>query len=288
MRKKKLTPLEERFELFTFFLNDIDNFIDKRDIIEKFPDQIKLLDEIVRGTKIHELIRENNIREFEKIEQEKRDKIDRKRKGIREVIIIKELTEEDIEREILELHQKSVETKLSLNPSYFGQKSFSLLNYYYSGDNEIKELSLIIKDRIKDLLIECFENAKDPNKETKKLLISKKQFFSLIFEELKKYFEKEKNYAMSKVISLLINEMITISKIIQENQILNNFFTEIKNDKRTYFHESKKSFNLVRKFQPKQDINSQSENQFDNLIINGKYNIRKLNITLETFFEDYF
>ena len=109
----------------------------------------------------------------------------------------------------------------------------------------------------------------DNNKETKKLLISKKQFFSLIFEELKKYFEKEKNYAMSKVISLLINEMITISKIIQENQILNNFFTEIKNDKRTYFHESKKSFNLVRKFQPKQDINYKSENQFDNLIING-------------------
>ena len=176
MRKKKLTPLEERFELFIFFLNDIDNFIDKRDIIEKFPDQIKLLDEIVRGTNIHALIRKNNIREFERIEQERRDKIDRKRKGIREVIIIKELTEEDIEREILELHQKSVETKLSLNPSYFGQKSFSLLNYNYSGDNEIKELSLIIKDRIKDLLIECFENAKDPNKETKKLLCKSKNF----------------------------------------------------------------------------------------------------------------
>ena len=176
MRKKKLTPLEERFELFTFFLNDIDNFIDKRDIIEKFPDQIKLLDEIVRGTKIHELIRENNIREFEKIEQEKRDKIDRKRKGIREVITIKEITEEDIEREILQVHQKTIQTKLSLNPSYFGQKSFVLMNYNYFGENEIKEMSSIIKSRIKDLLLECFENVKDPYKETKKLLRESKEF----------------------------------------------------------------------------------------------------------------
>ena len=149
MRKKKLTPLEERFELFIFFLNDIDNFIDKRDIIEKLPKQIKLLDEIVRGTKIHELIRKNNIREFEKIEQEKRDKIDRKRKGIREVITIKEITEEDIEREILQVHQKTVQTKLSLNPSYFGQKSFVLMNYNYFGENEIKEMSSIIKSRIR-------------------------------------------------------------------------------------------------------------------------------------------
>ena len=89
MRKKKLTPLEEKFELFNFFLNDIENFIEKRKILERLPEQIKLLDEIVRGTNIHALIRKNNIREFERIEQERRDKIDRKRKGIREVIIIK-------------------------------------------------------------------------------------------------------------------------------------------------------------------------------------------------------
>ena len=70
MRKKKLTPLEEKFELFNFFLNDIENFIEKRKILERLPEQIKLLDEIVRGTNIHALIRKNNIREFERIEQE--------------------------------------------------------------------------------------------------------------------------------------------------------------------------------------------------------------------------
>ena len=96
----------------------------------------------------------------------------------------------------------------------------------------------------------------DISKESKKLLISKKQFFSLILEELKKYFEKEKNNVMSKVLSLLINEMITISKMVQENRILNNFFAEIKNDKRIYLNEAKKSFNITRKSKskPKKDI----------------------------------
>ena len=37
---------------------------------------------------------------------------------------------------------------------------------------------------------------------------------------------------MSKLLSLLINEMIIISKMVQENKILNNFFAEVKNDKR--------------------------------------------------------
>ena len=72
MRKKKLTPLEEKFELFTFFINDIENYIEKRWILEKLPEQFKFLDEIERGSNIHELIRKNNLREFERIEQERR------------------------------------------------------------------------------------------------------------------------------------------------------------------------------------------------------------------------
>ena len=111
----------------------------------------------------------------------------------------------------------------------------------------------------------------DISKESKKLLISKKQFFSLILEELKKYFEKEKNNVMSKVLSLLINEMITISKMVQENRILNNFFAEIKNDKRIYLNEAKKSFNITRKSKskPKKDIKPKSDNQLENIIVNG-------------------
>ena len=113
--------------------------------------------------------------------------------------------------------------------------------------------------------------AADINRESKKLLISKKKFFSLILEELKKYFEKEKNNVMSKFISLLINEMMTISKIVQENKILNNFFTEIKNKKPTYLNDAKKSFNITRKSQskPKKEIKPKSDNLFENIIING-------------------
>ena len=107
--------------------------------------------------------------------------------------------------------------------------------------------------------------AADINRESKKLLISKKKFFSLILEELKKYFEKEKNNVMSKFISLLINEMMTISKIVQENKILNNFFTEIKNKKPTYLNDAKKSFNITRKSQskPKKEIKPKSDNLFE-------------------------
>ena len=50
------------------------------------------------------------------------------------------------------------------------------MNYNYFGENEIKEMSSIIKSRIKDLLLECFENVKDPYKETKKLLRESKEF----------------------------------------------------------------------------------------------------------------
>ena len=39
MRKKKLTPLEEKFELFTFFISDIENYIEKRWILEKLPER---------------------------------------------------------------------------------------------------------------------------------------------------------------------------------------------------------------------------------------------------------
>ena len=271
MRKKKLTPLEERFELFIFFLNDIDNFFDKRDIIEKLPKQIKLLDEIERGTKIHELIRKNNIREFEKIEQEKRDKIDRKRKGIREVITIKEITEEDIEREILQVHQKTVQTKLSLNPSYFGQKSFVLMNYNYFGENEIKEMSSIIKSRIKDLLLECFENVKDPYKETKKLLRESKEF---ILRNKKYNLDDE---IIPEKILVLKNEMYNdnnlINNKINQNMRIFNLLSDMeKNNK--LIHQFIYDNEIENLNKQNEDIGINSKKQYQTISsISDKYGI---------------
>ena len=242
MRKKKLSPLEEKFELFTFFINDIENYIEKRWILEKLPEQFKFLDEIERGSNIHALIRKNNLREFERIEQERRDKIDRKRQGIREVIIFKEITDEDIENEILLAHEKSVKTKQSLNPSYFGQKSFNVINTIFSSENEIKELSLLIKKKIKELLFECYENVHDINKETKKLANEHKDY--LLYNKNSKNDNKNIRYKIaknkiynnvslqdckidrnSKVFELLFNienNSKLIHQFINDNEIKNN------------------------------------------------------------------
>ena len=109
----------------------------------------------------------------------------------------------------------------------------------------------------------------DITKESSKKLISKKQFYTLILEELKKYFDQKKDIIMSKFISLLINEIITISKIVQENQILNQFFEKIKKDKYKSFEDGKKIFNLDKNLKEKKELNSKSEKHFDVLVSNG-------------------
>ena len=102
-------------------------------------------------------------------------------------------------------------------------------------------------------------------KDSSKKLISKKRFFSLFLEEIKKHFENKKDNIMTKVISLLINEMISFSKILQENEILNEFFHEIKKDKFSYFDERNKSIDT----KAKKNIYSRSEKQFEHYISNG-------------------
>ena len=282
MRKKKLTPLEEKFELFTFFINDIENYIEKRWILEKLPEQFKFLDEIERGSNIHALIRKNNLREFERIEQERRDKIDRKRKGIREVIVFKEITDEDIENEILQAHEKSIKTKQALNPSYFGQKSFNVINTIFSCENEIKELSFLIKKKIKNLLIECYENVHDVNKETKKLVSEHKDYF-LYNKNAREENKKEKykifknkmynnvslqNFKIdrnSKVFELLF-DIENNSKLI--NQFIND--NEIKKDK----NEDENNINSINRFHTLSNtsIKNRSQDLKKNKIKNKRYN----------------
>ena len=111
----------------------------------------------------------------------------------------------------------------------------------------------------------------DISKDSTQKLILKKKFFSLILEEIKKEFERKKDSIMSKIISLLINEIITISKIVRENQILNEFFNEFKNDRFTYFEGSKKFFNNNKTYQSKKEIFSKSE-QF---VSNGSHIFKK-------------
>ena len=102
-------------------------------------------------------------------------------------------------------------------------------------------------------------------KDTSKKLIPKKRFFSLFLEEIKKHFESTKNIIMTKVISLLINEMITFFKVIKENEILNEFFQEIKKDKFSYFGDRNRSLDI----KWHKELYSRSEKQLENFISNG-------------------
>jgi len=131
----------------------------------------------------------------------------------------------------------------------------------------------------------------DTSKDFSKKLISKKVFYTLILEELKKNFVQKKDNIMTKIISLLINEIITISKIVQENQILNEFFDQIKRDKFKSFSDSKKLFNIDRTLKGKKDLNSKSEKHFERFVSNGanvfkNYQIKKGKIIKNSSFSD--
>ena len=57
--------------------------------------------------------------------------------------------------------------------------------------------------------------------------IPKGKFYKLILEDIQKFFIKERNHVISKVISLLIKEILNVSKIIQENAILNRVISNL-------------------------------------------------------------
>ena len=57
--------------------------------------------------------------------------------------------------------------------------------------------------------------------------VPKGKFYKLILEDIQKFFIKERNHVISKVISLLIKEIINVSKIIQENAILNRVISNL-------------------------------------------------------------
>lgn len=57
--------------------------------------------------------------------------------------------------------------------------------------------------------------------------IPKGKFYKLILEDIQKFFIKERNHVISKVISLLIKEILNVSKIVQENAILNRVISNL-------------------------------------------------------------
>ena len=169
------------------------------------------------------------------------------------------------------------------------------VNEIFSKDEikNLKKLSPEIHNLFRDSLSTIGDSNKNSfikntsNKEPSKKLIPKKQFYTLILAEIKKYFEQKKDSTISKIINLLINEIISISKIIQENQILNDFFDNLRKDKSKTIEDSKKLFNLDKNPKEINDINSKSEKQIERVFINSgndlkNYQSKKTNLIINS------
>ena len=116
------------------------------------------------------------------------------------------------------------------------------------------------------------------------IFVLKEKFYKLILEEIQKYFIKEKNRVISKVIGLLVKEIISVSKVLEENKKLNEFFTNLTKRKNINIDTNKKSHKLnlsiydysKKKYQKEIDrIRSKSERHYSPLI---KNNISNKNI----------
>ena len=64
---KKISDYKLNFQLFTFFINDISNYFEKRLVLKKIPQSIKILDDIKKDSNLYNLIRKNNEHEFNTI-----------------------------------------------------------------------------------------------------------------------------------------------------------------------------------------------------------------------------
>ena len=62
------------------------------------------------------------------------------------------------------------------------------------------------------------------NNSNTSLLVDKEKFYFLILDKIKNYFQNVQNFLLSKSISLLIDEIINITKINKQNLIYNEFF----------------------------------------------------------------
>ena len=144
---KKISDYKLNFQLFTFFINDISNYFEKRLVLKKIPQSIKILDDIKKDSDLYTLIKKNNEKEFD-------NKVLKKRKNNS----YKNLTYEEIEEEFLNENKKIIEYKRNINSSSFGQRTLNIIKYFYKNKNEIIELRNILQKKIKDIILECYRN----------------------------------------------------------------------------------------------------------------------------------
>ena len=76
------------------------------------------------------------------------------------------------------------------------------------------------------------------------IIMSKDKFFKIILEEIQKRYIRDKNRIMPKLIGLIIKEISNISKLIEQNVILNELFDSVQKRKQSNIESRKKFKNL--------------------------------------------
>ena len=117
-------------------------------------------------------------------------------------------------------------------------------------------------------------------------LIDKEKFYIFILNEIKQLFEKEQKVLLSKSISLIMNEILNISKILKQNLIYIKFFKSIKNtklinyssnkDKQSKIAKSKNSSVISKNNSKNKNIINRNTYTHENLKINDNSRVKKL------------
>ena len=178
--KKKLNPIEERLVLILYFLSDLDNYQIIKNVIYKPPKSIEVLKEIIPGSKLYKLIKKNNLRELEKVMQAK--KLSKFKGNIIEV----DKSQVHLEQEEYLALAKSYQFKNAINPTCFGQVSFSLIKINYYGLGEMNILNKICMKIIVDMIYSAFDMVYIPYK-----IFNKHNMDYNMFINLKKKFYKD-------------------------------------------------------------------------------------------------
>ena len=128
--------------------------------------------------------------------------------------------------------------------------------------------------------------------------IDKEKFYSSILNSIIQIFEKENKFLLSKSLSLIMDEILNLSKILKQNLIYNQFFRSIRKTKLYEIKKSKKSFSQIKnnnkylkvKFNPslekndskyniqatKLNLSNNNQSKLKNIDIENNLNVKKL------------
>ena len=277
--KKKLNPIEERLELILYFLSDLDNYQVIKNVIYNPPKSIEVLKEILPGSKLYKLIKRNNIKELEKVIQAK--KLNKFNGNIIEI----DKNQIHLEQEKSLSLAKAYQYKNAINPTCFGQKSFSLIKTNYYGLGEMNILNKICIEIIFDMIYSAFDMVYNPYK----IYENYNMDYDVFINPNRKI---NKNYIIEKkYINKIYNENNDLTNFkINENMFFFNTLNKIK-DKKNKINNSINNlpnieyYNTDINFNKNKYINS--ERRYNDNLKNNKYflNLYKSSSQIEKQYE---